>query len=315
MKKYNLYILTLAGLMVLFNACKDEDLVILPEWESGVHAYTIVADGSASDFKDQETDIPITFNMKWKSIDRENTVNKIELFVLFNEPYIDLDGNPKTAAHGGDEGVLWATLEGGDVPANAEFTSFTITQDEVYQLYSGATYDYENGNGEVPVYANPDAPERDADTRPFIPGDTFSMRWVLYTDDGRMFDSWSPSVCTEFPEANCSINWSIVCADAIANPPGDYTIVFNDSYGDGWNGGAIRVVVDGTPTDYTLEDGSTQTLVITVPDGTSTLTFEYVSGDWDSEVTFTITSPKGNVISSAGPSPAAGELTLDLCLE
>ncbi len=315
MKRYSYYFLILAGLATTIQACKDDDLEAVPDWEGAVHGYTVVADGSASDFKDKEPDIDITFDMKWKSIDRENTVNKIDLYVLFNEGYVDSDGNPKTAAHGGSDGILWKTLEGGDVPANSEFTSFTITQSEVYQLYKDASYDYENGNGMVPVFTNPAKPDRDVVARPFIPEDNFSMRWILQTEDGRIFDSWSPSVCTEFPEANCKIDWTIVCADAIAEPPGDYIIVMNDSYGDGWNGAAIRVVEDGTETDYTLDSGSSTTITVTVPDGVSTLTFEFISGDWDSEVTFTITSPKGNVIAKGGPSPGVGEITLDLCKE
>ncbi len=302
-------------MVVIIPACKDEDLVILPEWETAVHGFTAFSSGSATNFLNGDPSVELSFDLLWNSIDSKNTVEKIEVFALFNEAYIDQDGNPKTAKHGGDEGILLRTIEGGDVPANRETTTFTISQDELYALYSSATFDY-YGTGELPVWGTGSInADRNTSDYKFVPGDAFQIRWEFTTADGRVFNSWGVSVCTEFPGANCSVNWSVVCSTVIADPPGDYIIQMNDSYGDGWNGAAIKVIVDGVGTDYTLDDGAAATTTVTVPAGTETLTFEFVSGDWDSEVTYTITSPKGNIIASGGPSPAVGEITLDLCLE
>ncbi len=148
--------------------------------------------------------------------------------------------------------------------------------------------------------------------------DQFVVRFALVLTDGRVFSSNNVAgIVSGSAYFRAPFRYAIplVCATEIFDAPGDWVIEFNDSYGDGWNGAAIRVIADGVATDYTLDDGSSTTTVVSIPDGTSTLFFEFVSGDWDSEVTFTITSPKGNVVVAGGPSPAEGPLVLDLCKE
>ena len=318
MKKINKYFLGLLSFAMIFQGCKDEDLVTLPVWESAVHGYTVVSASSAPDFKNGDPSVEIDFDLLWKSIDGEATVSQIDVYVLFNEAYVDLDGNPKTAKHGGEEGELMFSLTGAAVPANDVTTSFTVSQNDVYGLYSAATFDY--GNGTVPVFANPGKPDRNTGNRKFIPGDSFTVKWILTTEDGRVFDSWSPSVCTEFPEANCQVNWTVVCAEAISNPQGAYTIAMADDYGDSWNGHTLLVQIDGVDTVLTgptnADNQNTITSVINVPPGTTTLTFELTAGDYTSEVVFSITSPSGNKIADVKAGTAViGPVKLDLCLE
>ena len=100
---------------------------------------------------------------------------------------------------------------------------------------------------------------------------------------------------------------------SISNPVGDYTINFYDSYGDGWNNAAIRVFLDGVSTDYTLNDGSVGSQVVSIAAGPASLSFEFVSGDWDSEASFTIVAPSAITIASGGPNPAVGPITLYTC--
>lgn len=313
MKKLNKYILMPIVLTLLVSACKDEDLVIVPEWGTAVHGRTVLSSGSATNFLSGDPGVDLSFELLWNSIDGENTVVKIEVFAFFNEAFIDKDGNPKTASHGGADGVSLLTLEGAAVPANKQTTSFSISQDDIYALYSTATFDYDEDGTSTPVWNNPDKPDRNTSNLKFIDGDSFEITWKFTTDDGRVFDSWSPSVCTEFPGANCTVSWAVVCSQVISSPPGDYVIAFTDTYGDGWNGAAIKVVVDGVGTDYTLANGSSGSTTVTVPAGSTSISFEFVSGDWDSEVLFTITSPRGNVIASGGPSPGEGVIRLNLC--
>jgi alpha-tubulin suppressor-like RCC1 family protein len=104
-------------------------------------------------------------------------------------------------------------------------------------------------------------------------------------------------------------------AQSITNPTGDYVINFEDTYGDGWNGASIKVIIDGEESLYTLDDGYEGSQIVSMPNGTVSLSFEFVSGDWDSEITFTITSPTGATISSEGPEPLPGSVTLYLCEE
>ncbi|HRJ28816.1 MAG TPA: hypothetical protein PLV21_08565 [Cyclobacteriaceae bacterium] len=297
-------------------SCKDDSLQIVPEWESAVHGLgSFSATTDDVNFIKGDPSVELTFDLLWNSIDKKNTVTKIELYVVFNEAYIDQDGNPKTAKHGGDQGKLLMTMQGGNVPADKVKTTFSISQNDVYALYQANTFNY-FGTGQLPVWgAGSIRDDRDTGDFKFVDGDSFQLRWAFTTADGRVFKAWGISVCTEFPGANCSVNWQAVCSQTINEPAGNWTIAMNDSYGDGWNGAAIRVTIDGVSTDYTLNDGSAGVSVVTVPPTATSLTFAFVSGDWDSEVTFTITSAKGNVIAKGGPSPPVGILTLDLCKE
>lgn len=308
-KNYTFLVLLMTAVTI---SCKDDSLTLVPAWETGVHGNGEIADGSSANFRLNDPTYDVTIDLSWISIDNSLTVEKIDVFVIWNESYVDLDQNTKVAFHGGDDGRLFRTFQGAEVPGNREPVTFTLSQENLFELYEDVTFNY--GNGSVSVFNNPDNPARTT-TNHFLPEDAISVRWEFTTSDGRLFKAWGVSVCTEFPGANCSVDFGVVCATVIEDPPGDYTINMVDSYGDGWNGAAIRVVVDGVGTNYTIDDGAAGTEVVTVPPGTSTLTFEFVSGDWDSEVTFTIVSPKGNVIAKGGPSPTPGELTLDLCKE
>lgn len=317
MKKNSLlyFMMVLTGMLIVSTACEDEELNPYLEPLPGVHAFGQVADGSPANFILGQTAEDITFNLQWISIDQELSVEKIDVFVLFNEDYEDEDGNPLVARHGGDEGIFFTSVEGSALPANRENFSFSLSQEDVRTLYEGTTFDYDEDGTAVDVFNNDFKPSRSS-AQPFINGDNFSIRWILTTTDGLVYDSWSPSVCTELPGANCEVNWILECGQVINEPAQDYTFVMNDSFGDGWNGAAVDVIADGNViASVTIDDGASATEVVSVPEGTSSLEFAYVSGDWDSEVTFTITTEKGNTIVNAGPSPGAGTLTLNLCEE
>jgi hypothetical protein len=86
----------------------------------------------------------------------------------------------------------------------------------------------------------------------------------------------------------------------------DYTLVMNDSYGDGWNGANLVVNVNGSAFgSYTISSGSTNTVTIAVPTG-ATIQLVYTSGSFESEVSYQFKNPAGTTIYSAGPYPATG---------
>jgi hypothetical protein len=89
-----------------------------------------------------------------------------------------------------------------------------------------------------------------------------------------------------------------------------------DSYDDGWQGGYISVKVDGVETQVMIPSGTPGTLqtIINVPPGAVTLTFDWVKGNYDSENSFKITSPKGNTVANVS-GPSAGPIKLNLCKE
>lgn len=143
-------------------------------------------------------------------------------------------------------------------------------------------------------------------------GDLFLMRLVLNTTDGKIFTSDNVGPKIQGSSAFVSpfrYSGSVVC------PPltGKWTIDMQDSYGDGWNGAAIEVNLDGVVTEYNI-DASSGSASIDVPSDAIGLTFSFRSGDWDSEITYQITAPNG-IVTDHGPSPDVGSIDvgIDFC--
>ena len=314
MKTIKYLTLTLLGVFLLAVSCKD-DKELIPVWESGINGEGTVT--GATDIKKGDGSVIMNFDLKWISVDGAASVTKIEVFLTFKENYQDVDNNPAVADHGT---VPLMTFEGSAVPGNRTPVSFSLSQAEVLALYSGITYDYKDGvdGNAVDVFANPYNPERS--TISFLETDKFTVTWQFTGSDGRVFKAWSPSVCTEFPDSNCQLDFGVVCASDITNPGangGAWTIDMADSYGDGWQGGYISAKIDGAETKVFIPSGAGNaalTTVLNVPPTAVTLTFDWVKGNFDSEDSFKITSPKGNVVANVN-GPTAGPIKLNLCKE
>ncbi len=226
MKKTFIYGISL-GLFLLVG-CRDESLSPLPGWDPGVHAFAAFADvtepkegtgGTPANAVDYAKNFPIAgqdqaaaktnFKIRWVSLDNKLTVNKVEVYVDMLEYYDDVDGNPKVVSLGGGD-KLAKTIS---PPAgNREYSTFSITPTEIYNLYKDATVKYDKVTA-VKVFANP------ANPRPtgkwFNGSEDFVMTWKLYTTDGKVFKVWNPdSVCgdpTPFSQAkaNCQLVWDV----------------------------------------------------------------------------------------------------------
>ena len=148
----------------------------------------------------------------------------------------------------------------------------------------------------------------------FDGGDAIQYRLVLTLTDGRTFsnDDSTGTITGSFFNAPFFYGPVIKCIPP-APVPGEYTIDLVDSYGDGWNGASIDIVIDGVESSFTLDDGSSGTETFTVPDGTTEFTLEFVSGSFDSEITYEITAPTGETAIADGPTPAVGTITLNIC--
>ena len=85
-----------------------------------------------------------------------------------------------------------------------------------------------------------------------------------------------------------------------------WTLDAVDTYGDGWNGASIRLTTEGQTIDYATE-GSHDLFDIPVTLGED-YSFEFVSGDWDGEIEYTLTAPDGTVYADAYY-PATGVIT------
>ncbi|HHC78442.1 MAG TPA: hypothetical protein ENK46_01065 [Flavobacteriia bacterium] len=95
-------------------------------------------------------------------------------------------------------------------------------------------------------------------------------------------------------------------------PSGDYILELFDSYGDGWDGAIMRVTIDGESEDFTAA-GTGTTHIVNVPDGTEILVFTYITGSFESEHSYIITSPNGIEVKADGPSPTPGDIMFNPC--
>ncbi|WP_020601715.1 hypothetical protein [Spirosoma spitsbergense] len=223
MKKLITYALSFGMVAVL--GCRDESLNPVPGWESGVHAYTAFADVAepaknsssrknslayAANFPKTGQDVDaakVNFKIRWVSLDNVLTVSKAEVYVEMLDYYSDADGNPKTASLGPK---LIKTIS--PAAANRQYSTFSISPTEIYNVYKDATFKYDKVNA-VKVFANP------ANPRPtgkwFNGTEDFVITWKLYTADGKVFTTWNPdSVCgdtTPFSDAaaNCQLVFDV----------------------------------------------------------------------------------------------------------
>jgi hypothetical protein len=130
----------------------------------------------------------------------------------------------------------------------------------------------------------------------------------LNLTDGRSFsaDDASSSMTGSYFASPYAYSMVIKCIP-LAAVPGIYTFVMADSYGDGWQGGRIKATVDGVSTFYGMYSqydavgagqnaglepytGNTSSgeATLTIPEGASTMVFEWVSDNYNSECSFTI---------------------------
>lgn len=199
------YLFLLTTIALTTFSCRETTIDPNVPFETAVHAYGELK--TPTNFSLTDAAAAVNFKWRWVSIDKANTVNKVEFVVYFDEPFKDKDGNPKTARHGGVAGEdflkIWKTV--GTPATNFTFTDYSITQAEIYNLYKSNTYDYGDGKGAVNVFS---INGRTA-AKPFLAGDKFAIRWVLYTADGRKFDSWTTNVCGDFVGANCILQFAI----------------------------------------------------------------------------------------------------------
>lgn len=155
-------------------------------------------------------------------------------------------------------------------------------------------------------------------------GNTIIHRMVLKLTDGRTFstESVSGSLTQSYFKSPFQYRKTITCfmdAGIVAAVPGLYTVNMTDSWGDGWNGAAVVMTLDGVDYSTSFNSGSADTIVFEVPAGSSTMGFKFVAGAWDSEVDFNIVFSKldgsnsQTALPNVGASPATGYYALSVC--
>jgi hypothetical protein len=89
----------------------------------------------------------------------------------------------------------------------------------------------------------------------------------------------------------------------------EFTLELSDSFGDGWNGASLDIELDGVTTNYTFDFSAPDPSFITFPvlvSGTQSINITYNSGFFDSEASYRLLDPVGQVIFEDGNPPLVG---------
>jgi hypothetical protein len=287
MKVYSKYFLIACASLGLI-ACQDDESIVtdvLDNTDSGTFLRTRVDEGNPYNAFEPASEWTVTVEVQ--TGDKTQVVAAVDLYASFQERQFDDDQDGSV----GEE--LVTTFTPGDFTESArglpEF-SYTTTLGETADLLGLSATDYTGG-------------------------DTFTYRFEVVLEDGRTFSSDDVSATaagSSYYRSPYAYILSVTCIPT-GPVPGEYLLEMQDSFGDGWNGASVRVTVDGVATDYFLDDGSSGSLTIDIPDSAETWFWEFVSGDWDSEITFQIFDPEGNQAFADGPSPVIGEIILSIC--
>ena len=141
-------------------------------------------------------------------------------------------------------------------------------------------------------------------------GDVISLtNWVSGSYDGEI--SWQVSDVNGIAIASGVFGDNTVgsgnCATNTGGTCGFFTIELTDSYGDGWNGNGLEVVINGTPTDtLTIGNGNFGSFQIAVNIG-DVLDLNYLNtGTWGGENGWNVVDNNGTTIVTVAPTNNGG---------
>ena len=288
MKVFRNYILIACVLLSIVSCEEDDKLVqqVLSDFTSGTFLRTRNIEGNP--FNAFVPESPFTVTMEMQSAD-DQVVEVVNLYYSFQERQFD-DGVDRSVAD-----QLFTTFD----PSTFDTSSRGLPE-----------FTHNSTLGEIAGFLGLTAAD-------YTGGDAFTYRFEVVLADGRTFtagDASGTAAGSTYYRTPYSYPVNVTCIP-VAPVPGDYVLEMQDSFGDGWNGASIRVTIDGVATDYFVSaaEGSADTNTVTIPPTATEVTWEFVSGDWDSEITFSITAPNGDPAYSDGPTPFVGQLLLSLC--
>lgn len=287
MKIYNLLLL-IAVIAFIIVSCESDDNTInkvTDEVERGAILRTLNSTNTFNFF--DSNDERFKFELSIEAQDQQNgdLLSEIRIYQKFDDNNDDSVDNSK-------EEVLVATIPKSDFDTG----SFGLPNHSTSYSLNDALMFSELSSGQ------------------YKGGDSFVYRLVAALNDGREFSNDVGGTVSGGSFFNSPFTYRVGIKCIPVTPfPGAYVITMKDSYGDGWNNAKITVTLNGAMTEYTIEDGAEGIATINVPQGSTELKFEFEGGDFESEVTFTITDPFGDDAATGGPSPADGEIFLNIC--
>ena len=105
--------------------------------------------------------------------------------------------------------------------------------------------------------------------------------------------------------------------DVDTNPDCDHTFNMFDSYGDGWNGNSVSILIDGEViiADLTFDDGYSESVTFEATQG-DLIELVWSSGSWEEEVSFEILDGSNNtIVSGEYGDTLVGENILAYCFD
>ncbi len=81
----------------------------------------------------------------------------------------------------------------------------------------------------------------------------------------------------------------------------EYTLIMEDDFGDGWNGGELTITINGNATTYTLDFANPSYQEVSIPTmGGSSLVLSYVAGNFPTEVSYALYDADGLLVFQDG---------------
>jgi gliding motility-associated-like protein len=137
---------------------------------------------------------------------------------------------------------------------------------------------------------------------------TFNYTYVVIDNYGCQNDSSVTLTVNENPQADAGPDATICNGTPIqldgnivgGNNSCDYTFNLEDSWGDGWNGNNLIVVVNGVTSTFTIPGGLTSSFTLSIPNGAAfTVQFDG-AGSFINECSYEVLDAAGTVVLSDG---------------
>ena len=318
MKKINKLFLILPALFIVA-ACTDEDKNPFPldalEQAAVLRTIDVVSPRNINKSAPAGSD----FFVEVEADDFQGGTRfvSMEVYLSLLDNFVDLEGETETELD--DENISIPDVLFTTIPAS----EFTISSESGKPRY---TLNINGADAISTLNIGDNLPRVDG-------GDIIRVRLAMILEDGSVYTSSNVNgnVTGQFFSSGFQYDNTVVCI--LDSPPaGDYTVVMQDSFGDGWqttngsggpgitvtlsNGDEIQVgLCSGSATPYDcINEPSAGTDTVTIPEGLTSADW-FFPGDFYGEISFQIFAPSGNLIASYEAGSAAGPIPLNLCNE